>query len=384
MGRAAPALAERMSDYALSWERDLASLGPDGRDLTTLAGSVAGTTFFNTWEWTSCVAAALDPARSLHILVVRRQGELVAWVPLTCGAERLHGLPVRTVRLLGDPLADRVALMIADAEPGLRGVVLDALVAFPEPWDVILLSELIADRTLVDVIGTWAAAHRTPVHWRHCARSPILHLHHRDVAALRAAYPKTLRTRLQRSRKRLTEAGEVRFARWLPDVEQVEPLLEAFKRVEDLSWKGGKGVGIFSGSRAAFFRDLSLAIAPKGWLDVGTLHLDGNLISYRYGFRFGGRYLDYNLAYDPQFARLSPGRILLDEMLASSLEVGLSAVDASHGSIHGGHQLQEWTDAYSDHAQLWILGRTARGRLLSIARNRLRPALHGLRAMTRH
>ena len=32
-----------MSDYALSWERDLASLGPDGRDLTTLAGSVAGT-----------------------------------------------------------------------------------------------------------------------------------------------------------------------------------------------------------------------------------------------------------------------------------------------------------------------------------------------------
>lgn len=369
-----------MSDYALSWERDLACLGPDGRDLTTLAGSVAGATFFNTWEWTSCAAAALDPARSLHMLVVRRRGTLVAWVPLTSGPERLHGLPVRTVRLLGDPLADRVSLMIADAEPGLRGVVLDAVLAFPEPWDVILLSELIDDRTLVEIVDTWAAARRMPVHWRHSARSPIMHLRHRDVRALRAAYPKTLQTRLHRSRKRLTEAGEVRFARWQPGRDEVESLLEAFKRVEDLSWKGGTGVGIFSGARAGFFRDLSLTIAPKGWLDVGTLHLDGNLISYRYGFRFGGRFLDYNLAYDPQFARLSPGRILLDDMLASSLELGLSAVDASHGAIHGGHQLQEWTEDYSDHVQLWILGRTARGRLLSTLRNRVRPAVRRLRA----
>jgi CelD/BcsL family acetyltransferase involved in cellulose biosynthesis len=370
-----------MSGPTVSWEPDLAGFGNAGGDLAALVASVPGTTFFNTWEWLSCAASALPPGRSLHVLAIRENGTLVACVPLTWGSERLHGVPVRSVRLLGDPLADRVGLLVAgEDDDRRRRFVLDAIVEFPKPWDVILLSELVEDPGLRALVRGWAHERGIGVHWRHCARSPVLALGQADVRALRASYPKTLTTRLRRSRKRLEAAGKVEFERRLPGPGDVERVLDAFKAIEDASWKGEREVGIFStAGRYRFFRALSEAIARRGWLDVGMLSLDGRLISYRYGFRFQGVYLDYNLAYAPEFARLSPGRILLDEMITSSLELGLAAVDASRGAVGDGHQLQEWTDRYVDHYQLWVLAGSARGRLLLALRQGLRPALQRVR-----
>jgi CelD/BcsL family acetyltransferase involved in cellulose biosynthesis len=371
----------RAGAYAVSWAGDLDGLGRDGGDLTALLSTVRGSTFFNAWEWTSGSAAALPPRRSLHVLSVRKDGTLVACLALTWGPERIHGLPVRSVRLLGDPLADRVAVPLAPGEPGLGRVLLDALMTFPLPWDAIVLSELVEDRALMALITAWASERGVGLHWRHCARAPIIGLDAPDVGALRATYPRTLQTRLRRSRKRLEAAGAVRFERSTPTPAEVDPLLGTFKTVEDRSWKGRRGGGIFGPpDRFAFFRALSLRIAARGWLDVGLLRLDGRVISYRYGFRFGGVYLDYNLAYDPDYAGLSPGRILLDEMIASSLELGLAAVDASHGTVRDGHQLQEWTERYTDHYQLWLLGGTLRGRALAILRNRVKPGVDRWRA----
>ncbi len=77
------------------------------------------------------------------------------------------------------------------------------------------------------------------------------------------------------------------------------------------------------------------------------------MISYRFGFRFRNIFLEDNLAFHPDWAAMAPGRILLEEMIASSTDLGLRAVDASRSGLFHAHQLQEWTEEKIDHFQLW-------------------------------
>lgn len=364
---------------AVAWEEGFGSTEADGEALSGLIDAVPGATLFNTFEWLTTWVGAMAGGRSVHTLSVRRGERLSACVPLTYGREIMCGLPVRSLRFAGEPLADRVAL-VAEGDD-VRRLVWDALVAFPRPWDVAVLSELPDDPSQRVAVERWGAARGIGCLWRRCARSPILELDGRGPDGIRAGYSKTLATRLRRSRKRLETAGAVRFERLVPEPGDVDGLVRACKSIEDASWKGRRSVGIFSEpGRSRFFRELSRRFSAKRWLDIGLLRLDDRLISYRYGFRFKNVYFDYNLAFDPAYAPLSPGRILLDEMVASSAAAGLSAVDASRGALDHGHQLEEWTDRSLDHYRLWLFAPTVRGRLLGTIRRRLLPGLRVIRA----
>jgi len=313
-------------------------------------------------------------------LAVRRGERLTAVVPFTRGPERIHGVSVTTLRLLGEPFADRLPLPIAGLDEASIAHLFDAFYGAPARWDVLLLSELAIDAGTRAMVDRWAQGTHHRLHWRHCSRSPVLRLDFPDQESLRRSYSKTLRTRLARARKKLAAAGSVRFQRECPTPARLAALLPEIKAVEAASWKGRAGSGIFStGERSRFFEEVSETFAAAGVLELGGLWLDGRLISYRYGFRFRGRFYDYNLAYHPDFAALSPGRVLLDEMVVSSLAEGLEAVDASRGSLDAPHLLADWSDEYIDHHQLWLFGRSLRATALYAAREHLRPRVAALR-----
>ncbi len=361
--------------YTAIWEAPPGRLGKKGI-LEELIGAVPQAGLFSTAEWLDCAAAALPPERTLHTLYVFCGSTPVACLPLTRGRERILHIPAISLRLLGDPLTDRAPLLIHPAHPYLISFVLDQLLHAPFHWDLAILSELPEDLSFRAAVERWRQMRQTSIEWQHCSRSPVLRLRHKDKNELRASYPKTLATRLRRSRKKLEAGGQVQFQRLLPSPEEAVRLVSELKRIEDVSWKGAAGVGIFSAKeRCAFFRDLSVRLAARGWLDIGLLRQNDRLISYRYGFRFRGVFLDYNLAYHPDWAPMAPGRILLEEMIASSVELGLEAVDASRSGLFHQHQLQEWTGDYMDHFELWIFSRSLRGKGLNLLRRRIRPGV---------
>ena len=132
------------------------------------------------------------------------------------------------------------------------------------------------------------------------------------------------------------------FRRWQPGPDELAGILPRLGAVEARSWKGRHGVGIFAPEdRWRFLVDVSHHLAARRWLDIATLSLDGRIIAYRYGFRYRARFLDYNLAHDPDYAQLSPGRVLLDEIIRDSHRLGLEAVDASRGALDPPHLLAD-------------------------------------------
>lgn len=378
-----------MSQYRASWHAHLHD-GAAAAQVEALVTGLAHATLFNSVPWCEAAATALPATRALRVLQVADADGLAAWLPLTAGRERIHGLPLRTLRLLGHPFNDRVALPLRSADPALAAAVVDALLTCPYRWDVLVLSELhdASERSRLD---DELAARAIEADWRTCSSTPVLPLTASPLpfdqadgaarTAMSADTGKAASQRAARARRKLAAAGTVRFERLLPTPAQVPRLVGLCKTIEDRSWKGVQGLGIFSHPDAErFFLDAGARLAARGWLDIGLLYADERPVSYRFGFRHRGVFLDFNLAFDPAFSAFAPGRILLDDMIASSRAQGLVAVDASRSSRAEPHLLAEWSNARIEHHELWAFAPTPAGRLLGWARRSVRPLLHRLRS----
>lgn len=375
-----PSESSRIADWTAD-AKDLALLAP--RYEAALAGLVTATPF-DTIEWISAALAELHRDRAFRMLVCRapRGHGVEAALPFIHGWESVRGLPMRTLRLAGYPLSDRVSPLLATDDPRLADCVLDGLIRCPHSWDAMVLNEVVQGTAFTQALATRACAHEHAIVIRPKSRPAIVDLGVPDRAALTARYPKSLKQRLKRSRKRLHEAGSPRFERRCPEPSDVPALLGRLKAVEDKSWKGQRGLGIFSTpERMAFFTRVAESFAARGWLDVGLLFLDGRLITYRFGFRFRKVFWDYNFAYLPEYQALSPGRILLDEMIQSSVDCGLKAFDASRGDARTGNILGDWQHRTVEHVTVWVFNRTPLGSLSHLIEDRVRPTIRRLRGL---
>src|SRR5690606_13681812 len=109
-----------------------------------------------------------------------------------------------------------------------------------------------------------------------------------------------------------------------PDATSIDALLERLAAVEERSWKGQEEVGIFSHPRRRWMYEAFSALAAEGLVRVVMLEHQGRCINYRLGLLHKGRLYDYNLAFLPEYAELSGGRLLLDEWIQWGFDEGRS------------------------------------------------------------
>lgn len=117
---------------------------------------------------------------------------------------------------------------------------------------------------------------------------------------------KKKRKELARLRKRLAEHGGISI-RILNDAADLESWTEAFLSLEDKSWKGECGTSLkASPADAAWFRKSLAGAFDAGLLQFFRLDCADRPIAMLVGFG-GARAYQLKIAYDPDFARYSPG-----------------------------------------------------------------------------
>ncbi len=288
---------------------------------------------FNRLGWLRGAAQALSARQSLHILLGWQDQRLVLCLPLVTARESRGVLPLRVVRHLGHPLSDRLALLVADTA---RKAMPEALRQIRRhlPHDLLQLHELVAADQL---LAPWCQASSYAEHALTC-RVP----EHLIVPADREEASGTLRYELRRARKRCAEA-DARILRVVPEAEGIDQVLQMLCDVEQASWKGTDGLGIFSGGQRRQWMFSALReLAAEGCVRVVLLEHQGRCISYRLGLLEQGRLYDYNIAFLAEHANLGSGRLLLDEWIRWGLEDGWQWVDASRVSLsRSSHQLHE-------------------------------------------
>ncbi|MDR1350167.1 MAG: GNAT family N-acetyltransferase, partial [Zoogloeaceae bacterium] len=130
-------------------------------------------------------------------------------------------------------------------------------------------------------------------------------------------------------------------------------LLAQIRAVEQVSWKGEQGVGVFSADNVEVVADALRALAAEDRVRVVMQEHEGRCVSYRLGLLEQGRLYDYNLAFMPAYAALGSGRLLLDEWIRWGLDEGWQWIDASRVSrSRSHHQLRERMNGQVEH-QRW-------------------------------
>jgi CelD/BcsL family acetyltransferase involved in cellulose biosynthesis len=90
---------------------------------------------------------------------------------------------------------------------------------------------------------------------------------------------------------------------------------------------------------ATFFRRLARALLPLGWLRLDVLEVGGDALAATFGFKLDGRFYLYNSAYEPEARRLSPGFVLVAELVKRAIAEGLEFFDFLRGPERYKYQL---------------------------------------------
>jgi CelD/BcsL family acetyltransferase involved in cellulose biosynthesis len=90
---------------------------------------------------------------------------------------------------------------------------------------------------------------------------------------------------------------------------------------------------------ATYFERVARKFMTLGWLRLNFLEIADQAVASTFGFELEGRYFLYNSAYEPDLARLSPGYVLVAELVKQSIENGLEVFDFLRGPERYKYQL---------------------------------------------
>jgi CelD/BcsL family acetyltransferase involved in cellulose biosynthesis len=266
----------------------------------------------------------LDAPPDARMLVVRAEGQLIGMMPIAV-APKYGRMPVRHVEnwlhynsFLGAPLVRRSfepyfwhrALALLDADPDapafLHMVALDG--AGP------LADALLKARKSAAVV--------------HRGRRALLASALSPTAYYEATVRKKKRKEIARLQHRLSEAGQVEFARLSAPVD-LDGWTDTFLALEASGWKGRNGAALANArSTENFVRDALRGAFAANRLEMIRLDVDGRAIAMLVNFLTPPGSFSFKIAFDEEFARFSPGVLIQLENLKILETPGVDWMDS--------------------------------------------------------
>ncbi len=299
-------------ELSLATISDEASFARLAGDWNRLVGAVARPSPFLLHEWLLAWWRHFGDDAELAVHVAFRDGRLVAALPL----EVRSRLGLRVARFLGGRQSVLGDLLLEDGEDPVVGQSLAEHAARTD-CDLVDLYGLPAGSRLAMAVGP-SALRLVPR-----LQSPVLDLSPGWETVYEAKFSTSARRDDRRCRRRLDAQGrlEVTVARTRTELEHA---LSDAVRLHKLRWDARRDTSQFATPRGIrFHREAILELAKLDVPRIVVLRLDGRTIAYNCSFALAGRMFGTTTAYDPAFARFSPGWLAMLETLASAARDGL-------------------------------------------------------------
>ena len=137
------------------------------------------------------------------------------------------------------------------------------------------------------------------------------------------------RHELRRKTRRLARehpSAEVRAASVATWEQDLETFIAMHRRAE------GSKRHFMTPRIVSFFRELARTFVERGALRLDLLEAGGRTLAATFSFELDGRFYLYNSAFEPDARRLSPGVVLVAELVRRSIASGLDTFDFLRGS----------------------------------------------------
>jgi CelD/BcsL family acetyltransferase involved in cellulose biosynthesis len=256
----------------------------------------------------------------LAVYVAYQDGALVGALPLCL--RRTFGLDV--LSFLGGDTALADLLVSDDAGPGVASALAERAASGGQ--DFADLAGLPAGSRLVAALDT------SRLRLIERSEAPVLDLTEGWDAVYQAKLSSKKRSHHRRRRRQLGELGrvEVDVARTPAELEAA--LEDAFE-LHELRWRGRPdGSGFATPVGRMFHRATARALAELDVPRIVTLKIDGRAVAFHYYLTLEGRMYVHRIAFDPAFARLSPGVINTLDAIETAASEGATRVEFLGGA----------------------------------------------------
>lgn len=282
-----------------------------------LSGSVQENTgFFASWDYTAAYIKFHRPNGWVVIVAYADSSKIpVAVFPLISFTIAHDGKSFKAYKALGIPYISYIEFPIQD---GIREVLLPKL-----------LSDVLQTYLRCDVLffGPFSESSLTYLALvESLPKDQIKTLRHRTLSQIDcrgqsfedffAQRKKSTLPDARRCERRLRELGQLEFC--CPDHHSDLNELVAVLCRQSAENFGSKHLLGTQSDWAGFFSKLIAELGPVGLIEMSTLRLDGRVIASHLGFLFKGRRYYYLPAYDQEFSRFSPSKVLMAKLIERS------------------------------------------------------------------
>lgn len=298
--------------FELEIARSLGEFKRVSADWDRLAGKFASPLLEH--DWFLACAETLHASADLHVLLVRRDGQLVAAAPLVLVGRGALG----RLELLGASTLFEPSGFVYEDDQSLR-YLCRCIVDQSLPMHLQRLpSEGAVDRELFR-----AAKNRGWVSRGTAGETMFLDrgAGWADFLQSRSAQR---RYDVRRARRRLDAIGPVRFRALAPHPDDVDELLSRAFAIESSGWKGRCGSAVdLRPSLRRFMTNYAKRAATRGELRLGLLEAESFSMAMEIAVESHGRYWILKIGYDERWEKCSPGLLLLLEGIRAAQERGV-------------------------------------------------------------
>lgn len=146
----------------------------------------------------------------------------------------------------------------------------------------------------------------------------------------------------RRSRRRAEEFGEVRSEVIAPKPGELSDTIRMAMEIEQSGWKGRVGTSLLRDPRrAAFYEEYAKRECSNGRLRIAYLYLGTRAVAMQVAVEYQDRFWLLKIGYNDEYAKCSPGILLLAETIRYAAERGLKSYEFLGGPA-------PWISAWAD------------------------------------
>ena len=315
-----------------------------------------------THEWLSTWWEVFGDNERLSLITVADGDKIIGIAPLIITKVLSKaGFELRKLTFVGDGLTDYHDLLIANER---RKEILQILLEFifnnNENWDAIHFRNFRSDSPNLPILRDSLRNTSLTFTERINIKAPYISINC-DWLKYYGALGKNIRSDIRRRLNYLAKMGKAEFIR-LHEIDDVMDTLRVIKSIH-IKCRQAKGeTSWYTDEKRLKFVSLILErFGERKWLDIVFLKLNDRIVAYYLGFVYDNIVYFWNTGFDPEFSKVSPGKLLMHHWIKDSFAAGYREFDFMVGEESYKYQ---WTKHMRSNYELFLFKNTARSHLL--------------------
>ena len=358
-------------------ERELLKLETGWNDM--IRRSRFGAPFYS-WAWHAKWWKHFGKGNELFIVVVEdSSGRVLALAPLMKTTVWLRGLKAREIRFASNAISPRNNVLFRNSLAGFEwlGLILKCLSQHCDEWDLITLASIPENEPYLGELYNHAAPCGLDMIVGAGRISPYIALEGSCDDYMAGNFNSKQRNNIKRRVEKLANNSDYQVTEFV-DVDEMEKAVELAFAVSKASWKGEMGTDMSaSTSGKSFYVDISSYLARLKQVRIWVSSIEAIPIAIQYQLASEGTvYLLVN-DYDRRYQPLSPGVVLLHQVIKTLYREGVDEFDFS-GEAYEYKMM--WATGVRRHVTLEMFNRKYYSSFLYLAKKRILPAARAIRS----